>query len=127
MAKGIIGEPFTFTVLYVDANGDPITPTSSVIEVFYFDSAGDKQSLVAAATPMVAVAGDTGRYSYTFTIPGALTPADQIYGVMTGVDPTTGMDIVVEQEVDPFEPGGGEIEIQDEGASLGSFSVVNFV
>lgn len=127
MAKGIIGEPFTFTVLFLDANGDPITPTSSVIEVFYFDSAGDKQSLVAAATPMVAVAGDTGRYSYTFTIPGALTPADQIYGVMTGADPATGMDIVVEQEVDPFEPGGGEVEIQSEGASLGSFSVVNFV
>ena len=127
MAKGIIGQPFTFTVLYVDANGDPITPTSSTIEVFYFDSTGAKQTLAVAGTAMSAVGGDPGRYAYTFTIPGALTPADQIYGVMTGVDPATGMDIVVEQEVDPFDSGSGAIEIQDEGVSLGTFTVVNFV
>jgi hypothetical protein len=127
MAKGIIGEPFTFTVLYVDASGDPITPTSSTIEVFYFDTVGAKQSLAVAGTVMAAVGGDPGRYAYTFTIPGALTPADQIYGVMIGVDPATGMDIVVEQEVDPFEPGSGAIEIQGEGVSLGTFTVVNFV
>ena len=125
MAKGIIGEPFTFTVLYVDASGDPITPTSSTIEVFYFDTVGAKQSLAAPGTVMAAVGGDPGRYAYTFTIPGALTPADQIYGVMIGVDPATGMDIVVEQEVDPFEPGSGAIEIQDEGVSLGTFTVIN--
>lgn len=127
MAKGIIGEPFTFTVLYVDASGDPITPTSSTIEVFYFDTLGAKQSLAVAGTVMAAVGGDPGRYAYTFTIPGALTPADQIYGVMIGVDPATGGDIVVEQEVDPFEPGSGAIEIQGEGVSLGTFTVVNFV
>jgi hypothetical protein len=128
MAKGIIGEPFTFTVLFLDANNEPITPSSVVIEAFYFDSSGSKQSLVAGGTPMSAVTGDTGRYAYTFTIPGALTPADQIYGVMTGVDPVSGDDIVVEQEVDPFESGSvGAIEIQDEGVSLGTFTVVNFV
>ena len=33
MAKGIIGQPFTFTVLYVDANGDPITPTCTFNEL----------------------------------------------------------------------------------------------
>jgi hypothetical protein len=127
MAKGIIGDPFTFTVLFVDAGGDPIVPSSVTIEVFYFDSLGVKQTLAASGTVMSAVGGDVGRYAYTITIPGALTPADQIYGVMTGVDPVSGTDIVVEQEVDPFEPGSGELEIQDEGASLGSFSVVNFV
>lgn len=128
MAKGIIGEPFTFTVLFLDANDEPITPTSVTIEAFYFNSSGSKQSLVAGGTPMSAVSGDTGRYAHTLTIPGALTPADQIYGVMTGVDPVTGADIVVEQEVDPFESGSaGAIEIQDEGVSLGTFTVVNFV
>ena len=127
MAKGIIGEPFTFTVLYLDANGDPITPTSSSIEAFYFDAVGAKQVLAAAGTVMSAVGGDPGRYAYTLTIPAILTPADQIYGVMTGVDPATGTEIVVEQEVDPFEPGSGKVEIKDEGVSLGSFSVINFV
>ena len=101
MAKGIIGEPFTFTVLYVDASGDPITPTSSTIEVFYFDSAGAKQSLAAAGTIMSAVGGDPGRYAYTFTIPGALTPADQIYGVMTGVDPAVAPGLVPSRTATP--------------------------
>ena len=128
MAKGIIGQPFTFTVLFLDANGDPVTPSTSIsIEVFYFDNLGVKQTLVAAATAMAAVAGDPGRYAHTITIPGALTPADQIYGIMTGVGTPTGQDIVVEQQVDPFEPGSGAIEIQDEGVSMGTFTVVNFI
>jgi hypothetical protein len=127
MAKGIIGQPFTFTVLFVDAGGDPIVPSAVTIEVFHFDSVGAKQSLVASGTPMSIVGGDVGRYAYTLTIPGTLTPADQIYSVMTGVDPVSGTDIVVEESVDPFNEGSGELEIQDEGVSLGSFSVINFV
>lgn len=127
MAKGIIGEPFTFTVLFLDSMDEPIVPTSATIEAFYFDPTGAKQVLVTAGTAMSPVAGDVGRYALTITIPATLTPADQIYGIMTGVDPVTGLDIVVEQEVDPFDKGGGEIEIQDEGVSLGSFSVINFV
>ena len=127
MAKGIIGQPFTFTVLFVDSNGDPIVPTTPTIEVFYFDNTGAKQVLVAAGTALTAVVGDTGRYAHTITIPGALTPADEIYGVMKGTEPDTGQEIVVEQEVDPFEPGSGKIEIEDEGVSLGSFTVVNFI
>jgi hypothetical protein len=128
MAKGIIGQPFTFTVLFLDANGDPVTPSTSIsIEVFYFDNLGAKQTLVAPGTAMSTVAGDPGRYAHTITIPGALTPADQIYGIMTGVGTPTGQDIVVEQQVDPFEQGSGEIEIQDEGVSMGTFTVVNFI
>jgi len=125
MAKGIIGEPFTFTVLFVDGNGDPLVPTAVTIEVFYFNSTGVKQSLVASGTAMTAVAGDTGRYAHTITIPGALTPADQIYGVMKGT--SAGQEIVVEESVDPFESGGGALEIENEGVSLGTFSVINFV
>jgi len=127
MAKGIIGQPFTFTVLFLDSDDNPITPTSVSIEVFYFDNLGSKQTITVAGTAMSAVGGDPGRYAHTVTIPGTLTPADQVYGVMTGVDPVTGNDIVVEQEVDPFESGSGAVEIQDEGVSLGTFTVVNFV
>ena len=127
MAKGIIGQPFTFTVLFLDSDDNPITPTSVSIEVFYFDNLGSKQTITVAGTAMSAVGGDPGRYAHTVTIPGTLTPADQVYGVMTGVDPVTGNDIIVEQEVDPFESGSGAVEIQDEGVSLGTFTVVNFV
>ena len=109
MAKGIIGQPFTFTVLFVDASGDPIVPSAVTIEVFHFDNLGVKQSLVASGTPMSVVGGDVGRYAYTLTLPVTLTPADQIYSVMTGVDPVSGTDIVVEESVDPFNEGSGEL------------------
>ena len=37
MAKGIIGEPFTFTVLFLGDDGEPFTPNPEpTIEVFYF-------------------------------------------------------------------------------------------
>ncbi len=127
MAKGIIGQPFTFTVLFLDADGNSITPTSVTMEAFYFDNLGVKQVFVAEGTAMTAVVGDAGRYVHTADLPSEMTSAYQVYGVMIGVDPTTGNDIVVEQEVDLFDSGSGEIEIQDEGVSLGSFTVVNFV
>ena len=127
MAKGIIGQPFTFTVLFLDADGDPIVPTSVTIEAFYFDNLGAKQVFVTDGTAMTAVAGDAGRYVHTADLPAAMLASYQVYGVMVGVDPLTGNDIVVEQEVDLFDSGSGEIEIQDEGVSLGTFSVINFV
>lgn len=127
MAKGIIGQPFTFTVLFLDADGDPIVPTSVTIEAFYFDNLGAKQVFVTDGTVMTAVAGDAGRYVHTADLPAAMVASYQVYGVMIGVDPLTGNDIVVEQEVDLFDSGSGEIEIQDEGVSLGTFSVINFV
>jgi hypothetical protein len=100
MAKGIIGQPFTFTVLFLDADGNSITPTSVTMEAFYFDNLGVKQVFVAEGTAMTAVVGDAGRYVHTVNLPSEMTPAYQVYGVMIGVDPATGNDIVVEQEVD---------------------------
>lgn len=132
MAKGIIGQPFTFTVLFVDSSGQPITPNTVTIEVFYFDSTGAKQTLAAATTVMSAVTGDPGRYKYTITIPSSLTVADQIYGVMTGTITSTGEEIVVEETVDPFEVGGGggggtTIIAQYDGVLVGTFSTLNFI
>lgn len=106
MAKGIIGEPFSFTVYFVDGDGNPIEPTDTSIEVFYFNSDGDKQTISVAGTPMTAVPGDAGRFQYTVTIPEALPLASEVYGVMRGTDPTTGTEVIAEQEVDPFEEGG---------------------
>ncbi len=106
MAKGIIGEPFTFTVLFIDGDGVPITPPNPSIEVFYFDEAGTKQAVSVAGTPMTAVPGDAGRFQYTVTIPLTLPVSSEVYGVMRGTDPTTGTEVIAEQEVDPFEEGG---------------------
>lgn len=129
MAKGIIGEPFTFTALFLDSSGNPITPLNPSIEVFYFDASGNRQGVVVAGTAMSAVTGVTGRYKYTVTIPAILTPSIMLYGVMEGEDPATGVLAVVEEGVDCFESGGGGagVDIEDEGTSLGTFTTINFV
>jgi len=109
MARAIIGQPFTFTMLFVDGNGAPFVPSSPNIEMFYFDSSGVKQTLVVAGTPMVSVPGATGRYSYTIIIPEYLTPTEQIYGIMRGTEPISGVIALSEQEVDLYnsDSGGG--------------------
>jgi hypothetical protein len=106
VAKAIIGQPFTFTALFLDASGNPIVPADPSIYVFYFVN-GVKQVLVAAGTPMTAVTGDTGRYAYTATIPSSLSESVVVYGVMECTDPSTSLTVTTEQEVDLFRSGGG--------------------
>lgn len=106
MAKAVIGQPFTFTVLFLDASGNPLTPTDPRVYAFYFLN-GVKQVLVPAGTPMTAVAGDAGRYAYTATIPASLSPSAQVYAVMECTDPSTTLTITTEQSVDLFSAGGG--------------------
>jgi hypothetical protein len=105
MAKAIIGQPFTFTVLFVDGSGNPVVPPDPSIYAFYFVN-GIQQVLVPAATPMTAVAGNTGRYAYTVTIPSHLSDSITVYGMMEGTDPSTSLTINAEQEVDLFSDTG---------------------
>jgi hypothetical protein len=107
MARTIIGQPFTFTMLFVDGSGVPFVPSNPNIEVFYFDSSGVRQSLVSVNTPMPSVPGATGRYSYTLTVPSTLTPTEQLYGIMRGTEPTSGFIALSEQEVDLYYADGG--------------------
>lgn len=106
MAKCVIGQPFTFTVLFLNSNSEPVTSPDVTIEAFYFDGSGTKQNLVPVGTPMSPTPGDPGRYRLTITIPSFITTSEQIYGIMKGLDPDTGIYIVVEQEVDPFVDEG---------------------
>ena len=77
MAKGIIGEPFTFTVLFLGDDGEPFTPNPEpTIEVFYFDGEGAKQTIAAAGTAMSAVGGDDGRWAYTCLLYTSPSPRD---------------------------------------------------
>lgn len=117
MAKAVIGQPFTFTVLFLDGSGNPVVPADPTIYAFYFLN-GVKTVLVPPATPMTAVAGDTGRFAYTVTIPSSLSDAIEVYAVMQGTDPSTSLTISAEQEVDLFS---------DTGSGGGSGLRVSFV
>lgn len=105
MAKAVIGQPFTFTVLFLDGTGNPVTPADPTIYAFYFLN-GVKTVLVPPATPMTAVVGDAGRFAYTVTIPSFLSDAIEVYAVMQGTDPSTSLTISAEQEVDLFSGTG---------------------
>ncbi|MDB4278140.1 hypothetical protein N9917_00920 [Deltaproteobacteria bacterium] len=104
MAKGIIGRPFTFTALFLDGTGAPVAVTTPVIEVFYYDASGVKITLVTAGTVLPAsIPTETGRYAYNLCpIPTVLDTSIQLYGIMSGTDPGSGDDLVIEQQVDLF-------------------------
>ena len=104
MAKGIIGFSFTFTALFVDAAGDPFVPVSPTIEVYYFNAVGVRLSLVAPGTVMSVVSGFPNQFAYTITLPTTLTADRQVYATMRGTDPGTGDILVVEEQVDLFDP-----------------------
>lgn len=102
MAKGVIGQPFTFTALFTDATGAAVAVTNPTIEVFYYDATGVRIDLVAAGTVLPAsVPAEVGRYAYLFDpIPDALDASIQIYGVLRGE--SGGSTLIVEREVDLF-------------------------
>jgi hypothetical protein len=102
MAKGIIGQPFTFTALFLDSVGAGVVLTTPTIEVFYYNASGIKTSVVPAGTVLPSTP-EVGRYSYFLCpIPTSLLPSTQLYGVMAGTDPGSGDELVIEQEVDLF-------------------------
>lgn len=116
MAKGVIGRPFTFVALFLDSFGFPVDPLNPVLEVWYYDTFGVRFDIIPAGTALPPQnPPQTGRYTFTLTLPGSLTPDLQVYALMQGEDPVTGNNLVATQEVDLFaeeNPAGS-------GASLG--------
>lgn len=96
--QAVIGDPFTFAVLFVDATNTPIAVNNPVIEIYNFSAIGAKQTLISAAL-IDAVPAETGRYTYTYTIPTTMTDGDALYGQMEGTDPTSGLVSRVEQDI----------------------------
>lgn len=108
MALGVTGTTFTFQVLFIDAVNAPIVVNDPRITVFKFSMAGAKQPLVDDQ-PMLVVAGDPGRYRYPYSIDPALPDGDILYAHMSGVDPASGLAMLVEDRVTVIastKPGG---------------------
>jgi hypothetical protein len=104
VAKGIIGELFIFSALFLDTDGTPLAVLTPTIEVFYFDHSAVKVNVVPIATPMTSVVPvETGRYIYSYTIDAALQARQQLYAVMRGIHPVSGDTLVTEVEVDLFD------------------------
>jgi len=114
MAKGIIGREFTFTALFLDAVGTPISVTTPTIEVFHYDETGVKVSDITAGTVLPdSNPPETGRYAYSYSIPDTWDTRVQLYGLMQGIDPGSGDILYVEREVDLFTD-----EITGDGLSV---------
>lgn len=90
----IIGQPFTFHALFLDADNQPVAVTGPTIKVFRFSPAGAE--VVLTTSSMTAVSGDAGRYRYTMTVPTTLSPGDMLYATMQGVDPGT-LELLLQQ------------------------------
>ena len=101
------GENITFHVLFLDGLNARVTVDDPTIEIFTFDSDGTRVDLVDAGTEMSLVEGETGRYSYTYPIPGDYTLGSRIYALMQATDPGSGLTILVEDSSDVYEADAG--------------------
>lgn len=118
MPKGIIGQVFNFTALFLDSNGDVATLTGTpVVEVFYLDDDGTKTNVVGISTPMTATS-ETGRWIHPYTIGSSVAVRYTLYGVMRGVDSTSGETYVHTQEVDVYETSDSQSATSSMGTSF---------
>ncbi len=99
------GDKYTFTTLFLDGFNEPLAVDDPVIEVFCFNTDGEKVSLVDAATPMVAVDDEVGRFSYTYEIPLGYAHAPTLFAIMKGESPEDGFTILVEDQLDIIAGG----------------------
>lgn len=97
MATALVGEPFTFQVMWRDGLNVPVVVASPTIVVFRFDDLGEKVVL-QASTAMTAVPLDTGRYVYVYDVLETLPAGSMLYGLMQATYGIQSM--VFEQEVE---------------------------
>ena len=100
------GDIYTFTTLFLDGFNQPIEAVDPVIEVFCFNTDGEKVVLVNGDTPMVPVDGEIGRFTYTYAIPADYAHAPTLFAIMQGDSPD-GFTILVEDQLDIVLSGGG--------------------
>ncbi len=97
--EAVIGSAFTFSVLFVDALNNPIAVDDPAISVFSYSQSGVKQVLVDNQPMSESVPAETGRYTYTYTVPSSFSDGDSFVGIMQGTDPATEITARVEQGV----------------------------
>ena len=86
MAQALVGKPFTFQVLFVDSDNQPMIVLSPTISLYFFDSSGIKVSLVNNDVMSEVSPPEVGRYTYTYTIPSSFVMGDTIYAQMEAYD-----------------------------------------
>lgn len=101
-STAIIGQPFTFASLFLDADNAPIVVTGPMIKVFRFAPSGNE--VVLTTTSLTAISGDPGRYQYTYSVPSDLAAGGMLYAVLYGTDPTTSGAVVQEISVQLVAP-----------------------
>jgi len=85
--QAVIGNAFVFQELFLDANNDPMTPAvGPTIDLFSYSSSGVKNSLVTGAAMAASTPAETGRYTYTYTVPTAFTDGDMLYAEVYAED-----------------------------------------
>lgn len=102
MSTAVLGVPFTFQALFLNAEGSPVVVSSPTASVFRYNSVGSR--IVLTSGSMSAVAGVPGRYTLTWTPPTTLSVGGMLYVSMTGTDPETERTLRVEESVTLLSP-----------------------
>ena len=97
--EAVIGLPFTFSILFVDAINEPMAVDNPTITVFNFSAIGAKQIWVDQQLMSPAVPAEVGRYIYSFTIPASFSDGEALYAEMTGTEVGPGLLCRAEQSL----------------------------
>lgn len=95
MPIGVIAQPYVFQHLFIDEQNLPVAATGVTISVYRFNASG-AEVVIVDSVPMTSVSGDTGRFLYVLLDTSALNPGDVIYGLMSGTNPDTSAQMLVE-------------------------------
>ena len=98
-ARAVVGAPYTFWVLIVDADGSPFLAELPTISVFAFDEAGVKITYVDGAAMSTAVPADPGRYTYVFNVSSAFSAGMVLHAEIRAVDPVSGDIFITESNI----------------------------
>ena len=84
--RAIIGKPYVFQVLFLDGDAQPFLEAVPTIEVFSFNSEGEKVTYIDDVA-MTASENEAGRYIYVFDVASDFSDGDIIYGQVRAINP----------------------------------------
>jgi len=105
--EAVIGTPFVFQVLFVDELNTPIAVLTPTINIYYFNAVGTRVDLVVGSAMTPVVPAEVGRYVFPFMIPLTFVDGDALYGLMSGVNPSTFNSTHVEEAVTAISASRG--------------------
>lgn len=102
-ALAVRGEPFTFSVKFLDADSEPALVDQAVVSIFYYPG-GVFTPVVSNASLQEGSSATRDRHTYTLSIPEEIPFGSLIYAEMRARDIASGRFFYAEMQVSVIPP-----------------------